>query len=190
MILEIYLGTTLISAGIIGLNAASFVNKVKREGYTVKKKRTSIIEKITSTINNVILLSIPVFNVVNSLFISYKVNCDYEGLRDILLENGTLTKKIDTEINNCDEKSAKQDVKSEYKDQIDSKTIDSNNFCNGDRSQFVYNSQKYFVNEQVGYKTFSEMTKDEKIEYMQRERARRIKEMQENFDEDVKTYKK
>lgn len=67
MLLNLYLGTTLFSWIAVTLKGKAIENRLKREGYVVRKKKTSLIEEIVKWLTAILKMSIPVLNIVAAL---------------------------------------------------------------------------------------------------------------------------
>lgn len=109
MLLNIYIGSVIISLFVLYFTSVTFSKRMKREGYKSKIKE-SFVECLYSTVKNVLQMSIPVFNIVVAIGILFMDDKKYEELRDKLLMEGKIvydpeneTNELETEENNKNE---------------------------------------------------------------------------------------
>ena len=104
MLLNIYLGTTAASIIVTLIYTVACEKKLKRMGYKFKKEKKSFFEKVTSFLSNAFLLSIPIYNIVNTIAILCTGDKLFEHVEDTLLEKEEIYKlpeedlSIDNEV--------------------------------------------------------------------------------------------
>ena len=138
-ILFTYLITTAGSGGIYLLASCAFKNKIKKEGK--KKKKESLSENVLGLLRSILCLMIPVINLTSALMLLFDFEKYYEALKKELEESGKVYKMFKT--NSSNDLAAKK-----IKDSMD--------------------NSKNIENEKAE-KAYSEMTTDEKLEWLERE---------------------
>ena len=141
-ILFTYLITTAGSGGIYLLASCAFKNKIKKEGYIEKKE--SLSENVLGLLRSILCLMIPVINLTSALMLLFDFEKYYEALKKELEESGKVYKMFKT--NSSNDLAAKK-----IKDSMD--------------------NSKNIENEKAekAEKAYSEMTTDEKLEWLERE---------------------
>lgn len=89
MLFNIYLGSTIISYIVIPTFSCLFDQKLIKEGYLFKKK--SILEKVTSFMKDIFILSFPGLNILTSMSVLL-VDSDklYENVKKVALKRGNI----------------------------------------------------------------------------------------------------
>lgn len=148
MLLNIYLGTTAISWATTFIFSVACVKKFKREGYKFVKENKSLPEKVMTFISAAFILSIPVYNILNTIVILWTVDESYGHLEDEYLKQGKIYKPIAEELNN------------DYESKI----------LNEEKADTYTASVQKTRTE----KTYDEMTTEEKLAYLQQEKEKLI----------------
>ena len=90
MLLNIYLGTTILSWTTSLINAYAFEKRLKREGYEFLKKEKSVAEWISNFMSNAFVLSFPVLNNILTIELLCCNEKMYENTKEKLLEKGDI----------------------------------------------------------------------------------------------------
>ena len=101
MLLNIYLGTTAISWATVLLTSIATTNKLKRKGYTFVKENKSLSEKIMSYISTIFQASIPIYNILNTICILCMGEKVYDIMEEKLLKQGKIY--IESDANNVED---------------------------------------------------------------------------------------
>lgn len=104
MLLNIYLVTTAINWVVTITCSVACKKNLKRKGYKFVKQEESMLEKVVTFISIAFKLSIPVLNILNTIWILSMGDKIYEYIEDKLLEDGKIDMptggvKIEAEIN-------------------------------------------------------------------------------------------
>ena len=100
MLLNIYLGTIAISGATVFIHSDACAKKLKREGYQVAKDERALPKKIVNCIRAAFLISMPVYNILNTIVIIGMGDNLYEHMKNSLLEQGKIYEPISAELNN------------------------------------------------------------------------------------------
>ena len=100
MLLNIYLGTIAISGATVFIHSDACAKKLKREGYQVAKDERALSKKIVKCIRAAFFISMPVYNILNTIVIIGMGDNLYEHMKNSLLEQGKIYKPISAELNN------------------------------------------------------------------------------------------
>ena len=101
-ILGFYIGTTVLSYGIIDLCSRAVIDRIEREGYVIRG-RISDSEALVSHLSNIIHNIIPVYNITAAVYSILKFDEIYEKLKQECLETGEIYMPFQ-EISNDDYK--------------------------------------------------------------------------------------
>ena len=93
MLLNIYLGTAALNLITVILTSIAVKKRLKREGYVFVKNNKSLAEKIFSYVSIIFKASIPVFNIINTIYILYLGEKVYEIMEEKLLEEDEIIYK-------------------------------------------------------------------------------------------------
>lgn len=97
MLLNIYLATTAINIVTILVSSTATTNKLKRDGYVFVKDNKSLSEKIMSCVSSFFIASIPIYNVINTIFILCSGEKVYDIMEEKLLKAGKIYMAVDTD---------------------------------------------------------------------------------------------
>ena len=97
MLLKIYLATTAINMVTVLVSSVATANKLKRDGYVFVKENKSLSEKIMSYVSTIFVASIPIYNVINTIFILCSGEKVYDIMEEKLLRTGKIYMAEDTE---------------------------------------------------------------------------------------------
>lgn len=150
MLLELYLATTAISMSVTALAARAGKNYIERKGYKFVKEEKSAAERIVTYLSPLVINSIPVYNIVNSIVVLIKGDKLYDEIGEKLAKEGKIY------IPNKEEKKKEQVVKSQS---LERKKSNTNN------SQKIRTEKKY-----------EDMSLEEKREYLEKQKAKIIRE--------------
>lgn len=142
MLLNIYLGTTAISWATVFIFSAACKKKLKREGYKFVKEKKSISEKIASFMSVAFKGSIPVYNILNTIAVLCMGDKLYGYMEDKLLSEGEIYMPTEEIPSSEDEFSPSEGTKI-YTESIEKTSTE---------------------------KKYDEMTLEEKLAYLERER--------------------
>ena len=147
VVLGIYLGTVLTSYAVAYLDDKVTKAKLDREGY-IDTTKQSTPEKIKDLIQMGLLLAVPVLNIALAAFVLFSSEVDklYEEYKKEGIADGTIIKKDAAVIESEKELMDKKELL-KRKNQATLNRLDSQN------------------------KAYSEMTTDEKLLYLEREKA-------------------
>ena len=150
MLLKLYLATTIFSCSVFVTTWLACDKRLKREGYSFKNnhQNVSLPEKIISSIQTLLFLSIPmlipVFNITMTFRLITKFDEEYEEFVTNRIKEGKLYKIDEKELNGASEDK--------------NLTINKPNSIVDEESK---NKKE---------KAYSEMTKEEKIAFLEREK--------------------
>lgn len=144
MLLNIYLGTTAVSWAITFISSAASIKKLERKGYRFVKPKKSFAERLASFIRTAFIGSIPVYNIINSIYSLYDLYKLYEYIEEKLLEAGYIYMPKDEHANTL----PKMESSSFEKEQNNTDSIQKVN----------------------GEKKYGDMSIEEKIAYLEREK--------------------
>lgn len=163
VVLGIYLGTVLASYAVMYLDECVTKAKLDREGY-IDTTKESVPEKIKEIIQIGLLLAIPVVNIVFSAIILFSSKSDelYEECKREGIAAGTIIKK-DTAVIEAEKELMARKELAKRKNQAILNRLDKQN------------------------KAYSEMTPDEKLLYLEREKAFLLS-LKEDKGEATKSY--
>jgi hypothetical protein len=146
LLLNIYLGTTAISWSIVFLFCAACDKKLKREGYKYIKEKKSIPEKIVSFTLRAFKGFVPVYNILNAITVLLIGDKVYKYMEDKLLQQGDIYMPTEEMSSMEDEFSSREETKT-YTESTEKERTE---------------------------KKYAEMTLEEKLAYLEREKARLI----------------
>ena len=144
IILGIYAATTLASYLLVGITEAAINKRLDREGYVDTTKDESTIEKIKSALEMAIVLAIPILNIAFSGFIFFS-STTYDEILEAGLSKNTIRKKTQEELFIEKEQNILKQEKNKNKNAKD-------------------------IEEQSRIKAYSEMTNEEKLIFLEREK--------------------
>ena len=144
ILLCVYAATTLASYLLVGITEAAIDKRLDREGYVDTTRDESTIEKVKSYLEIAIILAIPIFNVAFSSYIFFS-----DKLYDEILQEGL--------SNNVIRRKTKEELLIEKEEEILKQEISKKK--NGN-----------VLEEQPLIKAYSEMTNEEKLTFLARER--------------------
>lgn len=146
MLLNIYLGTTIISCATTYIFSAACEKKFKREGYRFIKENKSLSEKIAGFISTAFKCSIPVYNILNAILILCMGDKVFSYVENELLQQGKIYKPIKEEsVNDFERQGFDREKDSVYTPSIQTVRIE---------------------------KKYEEMTNEEKLVYLQEEKEK------------------
>ncbi len=143
MLLNMYLGTTAISWAIAFTFAVTCNKKLEKKGYKFVEKK-SILENITSFIPVVFKGSIPICNFISAITLLCMWDMFYECLEEGMLANGEIYMPTE-ETTSSEEMSSPKEETNIYTENIENINLE---------------------------KKYDEMTLEEKLAYLERERKR------------------
>lgn len=145
--LNIYLGTTAISLIVTNLYSRAVVARMMRDGYKVKTRNKSTIERVVDMISLTFKICIPVFNIANTIFLLY-IGLDgfYDDMIKKLLKDGTIYKSFDGQSKNDLHESCFVNENTEpYQNHFQSETA----YQDADRFQYGTDGKMYDT--EIGY---------------------------------------
>ena len=90
MLLNIYLGTTVISWIVTIIFSIASDKKIRRDGYKFVVEKKSVSEKIANLLSTLFWGSIPIYNILNTIFVLFIGDKVYEHVKDDLLDKGKI----------------------------------------------------------------------------------------------------
>ena len=188
MLLNIYLGTIAISGATVFIHSDACAKKLKREGYQVAKDERALSKKIVKCIRAAFFISMPVYNILNTIVIIGMGDNLYEHMKNSLLEQGKIYKPISAELNNdCGSQILNKDDDDRRVNLVPAKCpscgaqleLDDNmkraecSFCNT-KIIVKTDTNATSVQKKGTEKTYDEMTTEEKQDYLQQEKEKLI----------------
>ena len=140
MLLGIYLVTTAISWATIIIVSKSCEKRLERKGYKQIKQKKSFIENVASSMSTIFKASLPVYNILNACVILFMGDKVYDELEKELLERGSIYIPKENNVNTQPE--------------MKSMTLEKTNNVQKDNT----------------VKKYEDMSIDEKIAYLEREK--------------------
>lgn len=152
-LLGIYIGTTAASFLFAGITNAAWNKRLDREGYRDLSKERTKIERFKDALEETILLLIPGINIIGSSMLFFGGDNLYKECRDNGISDGKIVKK------------SKQQIEEEQR--VKEAKLEAKKKKKSNQEPIVIQQEQT----QSKTKSYSEMTNEEKLVFLERERA-------------------
>lgn len=90
MLLNIYLGSIVLTWSILKLRSNQLKKRLKREGYVILKKKKTMTKRIFDIVQTTIEISLPVYNLMGAYAAIVRYDSIAEKTKQALIENGII----------------------------------------------------------------------------------------------------